>query len=336
MDMSLDRRAVEAVEHHPAVRRVRLVGSRAAGTATAVSDWDFAVETDDFPAVARDIGRLVAVLEPLAQQWDRLSETQCWMLILPGPVKVDFIFEEPHHDEPPWRPEPNNLAAIDAHFWDWALWLLAKRVKGKSDLVASELHKMFDHILHPMGVRVPPDSLDAAVASYLRVRAELERNLNVTVPLALQREAVRSLRENGVAVALLAAGARDGQAVRVAVEFTRVVPILRIFDVDKAKEFYVDYLGFTVDWEHRFEDGMPLYMQVSRGDLVLHLSEHHGDATPGSTVYVQTRGVREYHAELREKEYAYLRPGVEEDELGVWLSLLDPFGNQLRLNEQPG
>jgi hypothetical protein len=201
MGLSFDRRVVEAVERHPAVRRVRLVGSRAAGTATAVSDWDFVVETDDFPAVARDIGHLVAALEPLAQQWDRLSETQCWMLVLPGPVKVDFIFDERHNDEPPWRPDSSNLAAIDAHFWDWALWLLAKRVKGRYDVVASELHKMFDHILHPMGVQPPPASLETAVASYLLARTELEHELGVTVPLTLEREAVRALRENGVAVA---------------------------------------------------------------------------------------------------------------------------------------
>jgi len=66
------------------------------------------------------------------------------------------------------------------------------------------------------------------------------------------------------------------------VEFRRVVPILRIFDVAKAKDFYAGFLGFTIDWEHRFDDRAPLYLQVSRNGLVLHLSEHHGDGTPGS------------------------------------------------------
>ena len=35
-----------------------------------------------------------------------------------------------------------------------------------------------------------------------------------------------------------------------AVAFLKTVPILRIFSVEKAKEFYVDYLGFSLDWEH--------------------------------------------------------------------------------------
>jgi hypothetical protein len=29
------------------------------------------------------------------------------------------------------------------------------------------------------------------------------------------------------------------------------VPILRSFSEDKAHEFYVEFLGFTVEWEHR-------------------------------------------------------------------------------------
>ncbi len=36
------------------------------------------------------------------------------------------------------------------------------------------------------------------------------------------------------------------------VTFSRVVPILLIFDIDKVREFYVNYLGFAIDWEHRF------------------------------------------------------------------------------------
>ncbi|MET0542634.1 MAG: glyoxalase superfamily protein, partial [Variovorax sp.] len=47
--------------------------------------------------------------------------------------------------------------------------------------------------------------------------------------------------------------------------FGSAVPILRIFDEAKAREFYVGFLGYKVDWEHRFEPGLPLYSQVSRG-----------------------------------------------------------------------
>jgi catechol 2,3-dioxygenase-like lactoylglutathione lyase family enzyme len=38
------------------------------------------------------------------------------------------------------------------------------------------------------------------------------------------------------------------------IQFKTVVPILRIFDVAKADEFYQGFLGFKVDWDHRFDD----------------------------------------------------------------------------------
>jgi len=46
------------------------------------------------------------------------------------------------------------------------------------------------------------------------------------------------------------------------IAFQQTIPILRSFDEAKAREFYLGFLGFKVDWEHRFEPGLPLYMQV--------------------------------------------------------------------------
>ncbi len=114
----------------------------------------------------------------------------------------------------------------------------------------------------------------------------------------------------------------------------RVIPILRIFSIEKAREFYLDYLGFHLDWEHRFDDNAPRYLQVSRDGLVLHLSEHYGDSSPGVAFHVQGRGVREYHAELTAKNYGYVRHGIVETFWGtIQLKILDPFGNQLFLEE---
>jgi uncharacterized glyoxalase superfamily protein PhnB len=118
----------------------------------------------------------------------------------------------------------------------------------------------------------------------------------------------------------------------------QTVPVLRIFSVDKAREFYVGFLGFTVDWEHRFDAAAPLYMQVSRGALVLHLSEHHGDACPGSTVFVRMAGLDGYYREITAKGYGYMRPAIER---APWnanvMEVTDPFGNRLRFNEyRPG
>lgn len=113
-------------------------------------------------------------------------------------------------------------------------------------------------------------------------------------------------------------------------EFSAAIPILRIFSVEKAKEFYLDFLGFTLDWEHRFSEDLPLYAQVSRSGLTLHLSEHHGDSTPGSVVFIPMGDIDALHQELSAKQYRYARPGVETVDWGKELNITDPFGNRLR------
>ncbi|WP_040676325.1 glyoxalase superfamily protein [Nitratireductor pacificus] len=115
-----------------------------------------------------------------------------------------------------------------------------------------------------------------------------------------------------------------------AMSFEAAIPIFRIFDEAKAREFYLDFLGCKVDWEHRFGPNAPLYMQVSRGDLVLHLSEHSGDATPGANAVVFMQGIEALHQELAARNYKYNRPGLEKQEWGLELGVIDPFGNRLR------
>jgi catechol 2,3-dioxygenase-like lactoylglutathione lyase family enzyme len=119
-----------------------------------------------------------------------------------------------------------------------------------------------------------------------------------------------------------------------AVAFQKTIPILRIFDVEKAKDFYVGLLGFTVDWEHHFEANTPAYIQVSRDGLTLHLSEHHGDCCPGSTVFVWMTGIEEFHQEITAKGYKYLGPGIETTFYDAkCVQVIDPFGNRIRFNE---
>lgn len=110
----------------------------------------------------------------------------------------------------------------------------------------------------------------------------------------------------------------------------RVTPILRVFDEAKTREFYVDFLGFSIDWEHRFEEGLPLYMQVSKDNCTLHLSEHHGDCCPGSAIRIEIDAIDAYQKELIEKQYQNSRPGIQDMPWGGRdMSIQDPFGNKL-------
>jgi hypothetical protein len=108
-------------------------------------------------------------------------------------------------------------------------------------------------------------------------------------------------------------------------------PILRSFDERRAKLFYLDFLGFELLFEHRFEDGAPLYVSVKKGACVLHLSEHYGDGTPGSAVRIPVDDVRSYMAELRQKKFENARPGkpILQD-WGSWeITIADPASNRL-------
>ena len=174
---------------HPDIRAVELVGSRAGGSPTPSSDWDFVVVTERFDEVARALPALVAELEPLGQQWDRISAYPCYMLLLAGPVKVDLIFpDEPFESLPPWTVSAETLDGIDQHFWDWILWLASKREKREDELVRRELIKLRDHLLGPLGVDRVPGSIGAAVEGYRAARDEREREFGVEVSRRRERE----------------------------------------------------------------------------------------------------------------------------------------------------
>lgn len=115
----------------------------------------------------------------------------------------------------------------------------------------------------------------------------------------------------------------DGPQARVA------VPILRMFDVERTEAFYLGFLGFRKVWEHRFADHAPLYAEIERDGVRLHLSEHHGDATPGSAVIVEIADAHALQRELIARDYPYARPGVEPKDWGLTVTVGDPAGNRL-------
>jgi hypothetical protein len=117
--------------------------------------------------------------------------------------------------------------------------------------------------------------------------------------------------------------------------FTRTIPTLRIFDSGKAREFYIGFLGFKVDFEHRFEPDLPLFMQISLGDIVLYLSEHHGDCSPGAKIVIETTGLAAYHADLIAKKYGCARPGLVDQPWGTTtMTIADPFYNRIEFSER--
>ncbi len=108
------------------------------------------------------------------------------------------------------------------------------------------------------------------------------------------------------------------------------VPILRSFDEAQARAFYIDFLGFEVTFEHRFEPETPLYLGLKLGECELHLSEHFGDASPGASMRIEVDDVDAYCASLLAKHYRHARPGVHAQPWGTRdMVINDPFGNRL-------
>jgi catechol 2,3-dioxygenase-like lactoylglutathione lyase family enzyme len=103
-----------------------------------------------------------------------------------------------------------------------------------------------------------------------------------------------------------------------------VTPIMRVADADRAVAWYAR-LGFGKEWEHRFEPGFPAFVCVARGRARLFLSEHTGDARPGTLVYLRLADADAAAAEL----------GVSLEDT-PWdtreIEVRDPDGNRLRIS----
>jgi catechol 2,3-dioxygenase-like lactoylglutathione lyase family enzyme len=102
-----------------------------------------------------------------------------------------------------------------------------------------------------------------------------------------------------------------------------VIPILRVADAAAAVAWY-QRLGFTTEWEHRFEPGMPAFVSIARGRARLFLSEHQGDARPDTLIYLVVDDIDAVVTEFG-------RP-AHEPPYGCEIELRDPDGNRLRIS----
>lgn len=131
------------------------------------------------------------------------------------------------------------------------------------------------------------------------------------------------------------ASATLGAATAESPAFTESIPVLRSLDERKCRAFYCGFLGFAVDFEHRFAPDMPLYLGLVRGPVKLHLSEHRGDATTGSAIFVWMAGIDDYRRELAASGASFTVPEIADQPWGREIGLVDPFGNRLRFCERP-
>jgi predicted enzyme related to lactoylglutathione lyase len=116
---------------------------------------------------------------------------------------------------------------------------------------------------------------------------------------------------------------------------TPVVPILRMFDWAPARAFYLDFLGWTLEGEPRFEDHVPRYVRLRGPEGArVDLSEHNGDGTPGTAILIMVPDAAALHATLVGRDYGYAEPGLEESPLGRTVTVHDPSGNRISFLER--
>ncbi|GAB3585412.1 glyoxalase superfamily protein [Hymenobacter daeguensis] len=110
-----------------------------------------------------------------------------------------------------------------------------------------------------------------------------------------------------------------------------VTPVFLIHDGPQALAFYIDWLGFHIDWEEQ-PNRERTYLQISRHDVLLHLSNSPADSAAGATVRVEVRGLPAYHRQLLNHAAPPMRPSLGP---AYWnsrvleMEVLDPFGNRL-------
>ena len=109
-----------------------------------------------------------------------------------------------------------------------------------------------------------------------------------------------------------------------------VIPQLRITDVAASLAFYVDGLGFAVDWQHQFEPGFPLFMQVTRAGQTLFLTQHSGDCAVGAAVYLVVPDAQALWAECALRGLHANQPPTATPWGTCECILTDPDGNRLR------
>lgn len=109
-----------------------------------------------------------------------------------------------------------------------------------------------------------------------------------------------------------------------------VIPQLRIIRADRSLPFYVQGLGFAIDWQHQFEPGFPVFFQITRHGQTLFLTEHAGDCQVGAAVYFHVPDVDACYRSFIANGVTVSRPPEEMPWKMREMTVVDPDGNRLR------
>ena len=118
-------------------------------------------------------------------------------------------------------------------------------------------------------------------------------------------------------------------------EFGSSIPVIRMLSEEDSKEFYLEFLGYKIDWEHRFTEDdpdSPLYMQISYGDSIIHLNGHASNSSPTAEVRIPVKNLGHYELELGERCGKWPKPEAVDPRYegrNTDMNIIDPADNYL-------
>lgn len=113
-----------------------------------------------------------------------------------------------------------------------------------------------------------------------------------------------------------------------------VIPQFRITDAEGSMPFYIEGLGFEIDWEHRFEPGFPVFMQLTREGQTIFLTEHAGDCQVGGAAYFVVPDVDACYQQFSARGVIATEPPEDTPWGTREMVVTDPDGNRLRFANQ--
>lgn len=115
-----------------------------------------------------------------------------------------------------------------------------------------------------------------------------------------------------------------------------VIPVCRVFDYDKAIDFYVNWMGFKIEWEERPDDG-PFQIRLSLREISLHLVEMRDEGNLGTwAIITGFKNLVPYRKITSLKPSAYKMPvlkKVPREPNTLSMTVVDPFFNRIEFRE---
>ncbi len=111
------------------------------------------------------------------------------------------------------------------------------------------------------------------------------------------------------------------------INFHPTSPILRVSDLEASLKYYVECLGFSIDWNHE-----GYFASVSRGPANIMLSEN-DQGVFGSWIYIGVGDVVRLHDELINAG-AIVKLPPRNYPWGMEIHVADPNGNVIRFGSE--